>query len=116
MSPDFYIDMSRALERAGFDYLMFEDGSFVPDSYGSSPDWFLRHASAQRRPVICQAGGSPAGKAFGAAMRRYRDDITDRAQAAGRDPKCIKILYSVSPIVDADADAAAERAAAAVDS
>ena len=46
MSPDFYIDMSRALERAGFDYLMFEDGSFVPDSYGSSPDYFLRNASA----------------------------------------------------------------------
>ncbi len=46
VSPDFYIDMSRALERAGFDYLMFEDGSFVPDSYGSSPDYFLSHASA----------------------------------------------------------------------
>ena len=81
----------------------------------------------QRRPVICQAGGSPAGKAFGAAhadtiiaqsadveaMRRYRDDITDLALAAGRDPKSIKILFSVSPIVDADADAAAERAEAA---
>lgn len=81
----------------------------------------------QRRPVICQAGGSPAGKAFGAAhadtiiaqsgdaeaMRRYRDDITDLALAAGRDPKSIKILFSVSPIVDADADAAAARAQAA---
>jgi FMN-dependent oxidoreductase (nitrilotriacetate monooxygenase family) len=81
----------------------------------------------QRRPVICQAGGSPAGKAFGAAhadtiiaqsadvdgMRRYRDDITDLALAAGRDPKSIKILYSVSPVVDADAEAATERASAA---
>ena len=81
----------------------------------------------QRRPVICQAGGSPAGKAFGAAhadtiiaksgdveaMRRYRDDITDLALAAGRDPKSIKILFLVSPIVDADPDAAAERAEAA---
>jgi FMN-dependent oxidoreductase (nitrilotriacetate monooxygenase family) len=46
VSADFYIDMSRALERAGFDYLMFEDGSFVPDSYGGSPDYFLRNASA----------------------------------------------------------------------
>jgi FMN-dependent oxidoreductase (nitrilotriacetate monooxygenase family) len=46
VTPDFYIDMSRALERAGFDYLMFEDGSFVPDSYGGSTDWFLRNASA----------------------------------------------------------------------
>jgi FMN-dependent oxidoreductase (nitrilotriacetate monooxygenase family) len=81
----------------------------------------------QRRPVICQAGGSPAGQAFGAAhadtiiaqsasvqgMRRYRDDITDLALSAGRDPKSIKILFSVSPVVDASALAAAERAAAA---
>jgi len=81
----------------------------------------------QRRPVICQAGGSPAGKAFGAAhadtiiaqaadaesMRRYRDEITDLALAAGRDPKSVKILFCVSPVVDAFADAATERAAAA---
>jgi FMN-dependent oxidoreductase (nitrilotriacetate monooxygenase family) len=81
----------------------------------------------QRRPVICQAGGSPAGKAFGAAhadtiiaqaadaeeMRRYRDEISELALAVGRDPKCIKILFSVSPVVDSDADAALERAQAA---
>jgi long-chain alkane monooxygenase len=81
----------------------------------------------QRRPVICQAGGSSAGKAFGAAhadtiiaqacdaesMRRYRDDVTDLALAAGRDPKSVKILFSVSPVVDASADAAVERARAA---
>jgi FMN-dependent oxidoreductase (nitrilotriacetate monooxygenase family) len=81
----------------------------------------------QRRPVICQAGGSPAGQAFGAAhadtiiaqaadaesMRRYRGDITSLALAAGRDPKSVKILFSVSPVVDTDAGAAAERARAA---
>ena len=34
-------------------------------------------------------------------MRQYRDDITDLALSAGRDPKSIKILFSVSPVVDA---------------
>lgn len=43
VKPDLYADMANSLERAGFDYLMFEDGSFVPDSYGSSPDYYLRN-------------------------------------------------------------------------
>ena len=42
--PDLYIDLARAIERAGFDYLMLEDGSLVPDSFGGSPEWFMRHA------------------------------------------------------------------------
>lgn len=42
--PELYIDMAKSLERAGFDYLMFEDGSFVPDSYGSSTEWWLKNA------------------------------------------------------------------------
>ena len=42
--PDLYIDLARAIERAGFDYLMLEDGSLVPDSYGGSPEWFMRNA------------------------------------------------------------------------
>jgi FMN-dependent oxidoreductase (nitrilotriacetate monooxygenase family) len=42
--PDLYIDLARSLERAGFDYLMLEDGQLVPDSYQDSPDWFLRTA------------------------------------------------------------------------
>lgn len=42
--PDIYIDLGRSLERAGFDYIMLEDGQLVPDSYKSSPDWFLQTA------------------------------------------------------------------------
>ncbi|MCF7549999.1 NtaA/DmoA family FMN-dependent monooxygenase [Pseudonocardia sp. WMMC193] len=42
--PELYVDMARSLERAGFDYLMFEDGSFVSDAYGSSMDYALRTA------------------------------------------------------------------------
>lgn len=71
----------------------------------------------QGRPVICQAGGSPAGKAFAAAhadvllslpkglpdMKRYRDDIRELAEQAGRDPDDIKVLFIISPIL-ADTD------------
>ena len=44
MKPDIYIDLGQSLERAGFDYIMIEDGQLVPDSYKSSPEWFLRTA------------------------------------------------------------------------
>ncbi|MEU7813478.1 NtaA/DmoA family FMN-dependent monooxygenase [Pseudonocardia sp. NPDC049154] len=71
----------------------------------------------QGHPVICQAGGSPAGKAFAAAnadvllalpkgladMKRYRDDIRELAAQAGRDPDDIKVMFIVSPIL-ADTD------------
>jgi FMN-dependent oxidoreductase (nitrilotriacetate monooxygenase family) len=42
--PDLYIDLGRSLERACFDYVMLEDGHLVPDSYKSSPEWFLQAA------------------------------------------------------------------------
>ena len=32
--PQLYIDLAASLERAGFDYVMIEDGMFVPDVYG----------------------------------------------------------------------------------
>lgn len=44
MQPQLYIDMARSLERAGFDYMMFEDGTFVPDSYGGNHNWWLANA------------------------------------------------------------------------
>lgn len=44
MKPDLYVDLGRSLERAGFDYIMLEDGVLVPDSYKSSPEWFLSKA------------------------------------------------------------------------
>jgi FMN-dependent oxidoreductase (nitrilotriacetate monooxygenase family) len=44
MKPDLYVDLGRSLERACFDYIMLEDGQLVPDSYKSSPEWFLRTA------------------------------------------------------------------------
>ncbi|MCW6511249.1 NtaA/DmoA family FMN-dependent monooxygenase [Lichenifustis flavocetrariae] len=43
--PDMHIDLVRALERACFDFLLLEDSAFVPDSYGSSMDFYLRRAA-----------------------------------------------------------------------
>jgi alkanesulfonate monooxygenase SsuD/methylene tetrahydromethanopterin reductase-like flavin-dependent oxidoreductase (luciferase family) len=71
----------------------------------------------QRRPVICQAGGSAAGRAFGAkhadtiissvsdveGMKQYRADITRRMLDHGRDPTSCKMLFFARPIL-ADTD------------
>lgn len=256
--PQLYIEMAQSLERAGFDYMMFEDGSFIPDSYGSNHDWFLAKArsvpkqdplplisilgqftshigffgtvttsfhppfmaartaatldhltdgraglnlvtshnirtaqnfgqaelaehdqryamaeewidlveklwdswdadavvmdeaggtfvdgskvhpidyqgkwfssrgplnttrSPQGRPALCQAGGSPAGRDFASRhvdtviaqvngvedMKSYREDISARMIAAGRDPSDCKVLFIISPILaDTDAEA-----------
>jgi FMN-dependent oxidoreductase (nitrilotriacetate monooxygenase family) len=40
--PDFYIDFARAVERACFDYIMLEDGSYVPDNYNNSMESYLK--------------------------------------------------------------------------
>jgi FMN-dependent oxidoreductase (nitrilotriacetate monooxygenase family) len=74
----------------------------------------------QGHPVICQAGGSPAGRDFGARnadthiaylienpgvenMKAYRDDISERLIKFGRKPTDMKVLYMVNPIM-ADTD------------
>jgi len=44
MHPDLYVDLVRAMERACFDYVMIEDGSFVPDAYKGTPEWYLHNA------------------------------------------------------------------------
>jgi FMN-dependent oxidoreductase (nitrilotriacetate monooxygenase family) len=46
MEPDIYMDLARALERACFDCLIIEDGSFIADAYQDSPEWYLRNAFA----------------------------------------------------------------------
>lgn len=43
-SADLYIDLARALERACFDYILIEDGSFIADAFQDSPEWYLHHA------------------------------------------------------------------------
>ena len=39
------LDLARAMDRACFDYLLIEDGSFVPDAFRGSAEWYLRNAS-----------------------------------------------------------------------
>jgi FMN-dependent oxidoreductase (nitrilotriacetate monooxygenase family) len=77
----------------------------------------------QGRPVICQAGGSPAGRDFAArhadtiiavplgidGMKQYRDDISSRMERFGRDPSDCKVMFMVNPVIaETDADAEAE--------
>jgi long-chain alkane monooxygenase len=42
MKPDIYIDLAQSLERAGFDYILFEDTAMVEDSYKQSAETSLR--------------------------------------------------------------------------
>jgi long-chain alkane monooxygenase len=69
--------------------------------------------SPQGRPAFVQAGGSPRGREFAAktadsiiatstgveGMKAYRDDVRARAEAHGRDPDDIKVLFLISPIL-----------------
>jgi FMN-dependent oxidoreductase (nitrilotriacetate monooxygenase family) len=80
--------------------------------------------SPQQHPVICQAGGSPAGRELAAkhadtiiavgmgpeGMKEYRDDISARMIAHGRKPSDAKVLFLISPILgDTDEEARARR-------
>ena len=79
--------------------------------------------SPQHRPTFLQAGASPRGRQFAAGaadtiiavgtgvegMKEYRNDIRDRAKAAGRNPDDIKLMFVVSPTVAAtESEARAE--------
>jgi FMN-dependent oxidoreductase (nitrilotriacetate monooxygenase family) len=44
MNPKLLIDLAQSLERAGFDYVLLEDNTYVPDAYGDSMDFYLRNA------------------------------------------------------------------------
>jgi FMN-dependent oxidoreductase (nitrilotriacetate monooxygenase family) len=79
----------------------------------------------QGRPVFVQAGGSPKGRQFAATwadsivaiangvegMKSYRDDVRARAEAIGRKPDDIKVLFLVSPVLGETTAEAEERKA-----
>jgi FMN-dependent oxidoreductase (nitrilotriacetate monooxygenase family) len=44
LNGDYYVDMARSLERAGFDFMMFEDSTLVSDAYGGTTENDLKHA------------------------------------------------------------------------
>ena len=72
----------------------------------------------QGRPVYLQAGGSPRGRQFAAetadsivavaegidGMINYRNDIRARAEAAGRNPDDIKVLFLLTPVLGDSAE------------
>jgi FMN-dependent oxidoreductase (nitrilotriacetate monooxygenase family) len=78
----------------------------------------------QGRPVLCQAGASPKGRAFAAKyadtiiavgndvaqMKGYRDDIRERLVGYGRKPDDCKVLFLVSPLVDETQELARDKA------
>jgi FMN-dependent oxidoreductase (nitrilotriacetate monooxygenase family) len=60
--PDIYLALVRSLDRACFDYVVIEDGSFVPDAFHGSSEWYLRNASTVPKsdpmplvPLLAQA-------------------------------------------------------------
>src|SRR5690606_34864296 len=83
------------------------------------------HRSPQGRPLIIQAGQSPAGRAFGAKnadaifaicrdatqMKQFRDDMRKRATESGRNPDSIRIMFGIQPIVGETETIAREKAA-----
>lgn len=79
--------------------------------------------SPQYHPVLCQAGGSGAGREFAAAnvdtiiaanpgidgMRDYREDITRLAEKNGRAGSDIKLLHLITPVLADSVDEARAR-------
>ncbi len=77
----------------------------------------------QGRPVYLQAGGSPRGRQFAAetadsivavaeginGMIDYRNDIRARAEAAGRNPDDIKVLFLLTPVLGDSPDDAEQK-------
>jgi FMN-dependent oxidoreductase (nitrilotriacetate monooxygenase family) len=78
----------------------------------------------QGRPVICQAGSSPAGRDFAAkhsdvilcstfgqnsvqALKDFRADVRRRMETFGRDPDSAKVMFLISPVLG-DTEAAAQ--------
>jgi FMN-dependent oxidoreductase (nitrilotriacetate monooxygenase family) len=53
-SPQIFIDAAQALERAGFDYILLEDNSYISDRYQDSMDFYLRKGlgSPRQDPIV----------------------------------------------------------------
>src|ERR1700722_16577106 len=49
--PGLFVDMATSLERAGFDYMMLEDSSVLPDVYGGALEHSLRAALVRHDPM-----------------------------------------------------------------
>ena len=67
MVPDFFIEMTRNLERACFDYVLLEDSSYIGESYGGSREIYLHHGLSVPRqdPSVVAALLAQATKRIG---------------------------------------------------
>jgi len=50
-NPQLFIDIATSLERAGFDYMMLEDSSVVPDVYQGSMEYALKNGTMRLDPM-----------------------------------------------------------------
>jgi FMN-dependent oxidoreductase (nitrilotriacetate monooxygenase family) len=69
----FYIEMAQALERACFDFLMFEDKLSIPDDYGGSHDVYLKHGlgtapKGDPAPLVAMIAGATTNLGLVATM------------------------------------------------
>src|SRR6202022_2054400 len=67
----FYVDMAKAMERACFDYIMFEDTLMVSDAYGGTTEAYLKHAL-----MVPKGDPSPMAALVGASTTRMGIVIT----------------------------------------
>lgn len=125
--PDHATRYATAQEYLEVVHALWRDGSV--DHHGPHLDVEARTGTTTPpagRPVICQAGASPAGIALAGrfadvvvayppgveAMRDFRQKVRAAAAAAGRDPDDVQVLFMVTPILGETeelAQAAADR-------
>lgn len=88
--------------------------------YHRAQGQLFMHRSPQGRPVIVQAGQSPAGMDFAArnaevvftaqnnlaSAREFRSELRERAVSYGRDPDSLKVLPGLNPTVAETAEEA----------
>ena len=65
--PDLFVEMTRTLEQACFDYVLIEDSSYVGESFGSSRDIYLKSALSVPRqdPSVVASNLTQATRSIG---------------------------------------------------
>ena len=76
MLPDIYIELSRALESAYFDYIIIEDFLMIADTYRGTMEYALAHAQtapkneSSRRPQASPSAAPAPSSTHGTAQRQ----------------------------------------------
>src|SRR3979411_2892515 len=67
MSADMFVDLARAIERAGFDYLLIEDSIYVGQNWQDSRDIFLKNGMSipRQEPTVVATLMAQATKHLG---------------------------------------------------